>query len=413
MAAANQFPEKKSTDTFTGQKSPADKAVKDGELPAFTSFEDMGLRENLLHGVFAFGFESPSAVQMRAIVPWASGKDVLVQAQSGTGKTATFLLGLLQQIDVKSSDLQAIVLAPTRELAEQIAGIASDLGTFDAVRVRACVGGKRLADDLSAFRRREVQIVVATPGRLLHLIRESAIDPATVGHIAIDEADQMLDLGFDEDVRALFNALPKDAQAGFFSATMPDEMVRLADTILKQDKISVRVATEKLSLSGISQFYVYLERDDWKLETLSDLYETISVSQSVIFVNSRRRCEEVAEYLTSEDHSVAMIHGDMSPRDRTLTMRDFRNGSARVLIATDVLARGVDVHGVSCVINFELPPRDAETYLHRIGRSGRFGRKGIAINLVSPRDANKLRQLEQYFHLAISEMPGDIAEYFQ
>jgi translation initiation factor 4A len=369
----------------------------------------MNLKEELLRGIYAYGFEKPSKIQQRAILPITTSKppaDVIGQAQSGTGKTATFTISMLQRIDTSKNELQALVLAPTRELAQQIHKVILALGEYLKVKVHACVGGTKVVDDV-AILKEGVHVVVGTPGRVYHMISEEFLDPRTIRILVIDEADEMLSRGFKDQIYAIFKLLPEDMQVCLFSATMPPEVLEITEKFMRQP-IRILVKKEELTLEGIRQFYIAVQKEDWKLETLCDLYKTLTITQCVIFCNARKKVEWLAEEMNKRNFTVSSMHGEMEPDQRELIMKEFRTGSSRVLITTDLLARGIDVHHVSLVINYDLP-RFKENYLHRIGRSGRYGRKGVAINFVTRDDVRSLRELEKFYNTQVEEMPEDIA----
>jgi len=373
----------------------------------FESFDDMNLKQNLLRGIYGYGFEKPSAIQQRAIVPFSKGRDLIAQAQSGTGKTAAFSVGMLQQINVSDKKTQALILAPTRELAQQIHKVICQLSDYLGVVVHASIGGTRVQDDEYALSK-GVQVVVGTPGRVYHMICNGALLPATIKSFILDEADEMLSMGFKEQIYDIFQALPSDVQVGLFSATMPKDALDITKKFMN-NPVRILVKQDEVTLEGIRQFYINVEREEWKLDTLTDLYETISISQSVIFRNTRRKVDWLTDQMRAKEFTVSAIHGDASQRERDAIMSDFREGSSRVLITTDLLARGIDVHQVSLVVNYDLP-RNLENYIHRIGRSGRFGRKGVAINFVTKDDFQTLKDLEKFYHTRIEAMPANIAD---
>ncbi|KAJ3722022.1 DEAD-domain-containing protein [Lentinula raphanica] len=372
------------------------------------NFDDMNLNPKLLRGIYAYGFERPSAIQQRAIVPVMKEHDVIAQAQSGTGKTATFSVSILQRIDPDVKATQAIILAPTRELALQTHKVVVALGDYMEVSSLACVGGANLREDMATLRA-GVQIIVATPGRLLDMIKRGAIKTDHAKILCLDEADEMLSQGFKDQIYEVFQLLPGDMQVLLFSATMPSDMLELTNKFMR-DPIRILVKKDELTLEGIKQFYIAIEKEDWKLDTLCDIYDTISVSQSVIFCNSKRKVDWLTDMMESREFTVSAIHGDMDQKQRTAIMSSFKSGATRVLITTDLLARGIDVQQVSLVINFDLPV-SKENYIHRIGRGGRFGRKGVAINFVTDRDVAALRELEKFYNTQIDEMPMNVADF--
>jgi translation initiation factor 4A len=371
------------------------------------SFDNMGLREELLRGIYSYGFERPSAIQQKAIVPTIKGKDVIAQAQSGTGKTATFAIGALQQINFSNRHCQALILAPTRELAAQIQKVVLALGDYLGVKAHACIGGTRIRDDLQILQD-GVHVIVGTPGRFLDLLSRGSLDPTHIKIFILDEADEMLSRGFKDQIYDVFQHLPTDVQVGLFSATMPPEALDITQNFMTHP-LKILVKQEEVTLEGIRQFFINCEKEDWKLDTLFDLYDTLNIAQAVIFCNTRKRVDWLTDQLRQKDFTVSATHGDLQPEERNKILTEFRTGSSRILITTDLLARGIDVHGVSLVINYDLP-RNFEKYIHRIGRSGRFGRKGVAINLVAYEDQGRLKEIERYYNTVVEEMPANITE---
>jgi len=371
------------------------------------SFDDMGLRNELLRGIYAYGFEKPSAIQQKAVKPFLSGKDLIAQAQSGTGKTATFAIGALQGIDMTKKYTQALILAPTRELAQQIQRVVSALGDHMGAQCHACVGGTNVNEDIKKLQS-GCHVVVGTPGRVYDMINRRALVPENIKLFVLDEADEMLSRGFKDQIYEVFRFLPETTQVGLFSATMPGDVLEITSKFMR-DPIRILVKKDELTLEGIRQFFVDVSQENWKLETLVDLYETITITQAIIYCNSRRKVDWLAKELRDRDHTVSCMHGEMDMKDRDLIMKEFRSGSSRILITTDLLARGIDVQQVSLVINFDIPI-SIENYLHRIGRSGRFGRKGVAINFITEKDAPQVRAIEQFYQTQIEEMPQNIAD---
>lgn len=372
------------------------------------NFDDMELREELLRGIYAYGFEKPSAIQQRAIIPCIKGRDVIAQAQSGTGKTATFSIAILEQLKVDWTECQALVLAPTRELAQQIQKVMMALGDYMGAQCHACIGGTVVREDIHKLQSSTVHVVVGTPGRVHDMINRRALDPKSIKMFVLDEADEMLSRGFKDQIYDVFRFMPQDIQVVLLSATMPDEVLEVTKRFMREP-IRILVKKEELTLEGIRQFYIQVEKEEWKLDTLCDLYETLTITQAVIFCNTRRKVDWLTEKMLSRDFTVSAMHGDMDQKERDVIMREFRTGSSRVLITTDLLARGIDVQQVSLVINYDLPA-NRENYIHRIGRGGRFGRKGVAINFLTSDDARTLRDIEQFYNTQIEEMPMNVAD---
>ena len=372
-------------------------------------FDDLNLKPSIVRGIFGYGYETPSAIQQRAILPITEGRDVLAQAQSGTGKTATFAISALQRIDENSQTTQALILAPTRELVLQIKNVITAIGLYLKVTVHASIGGTSMQDDIEAFRS-GVQIVVGTPGRVFDMIERRYFKTENVKMFILDEADEMLSSGFMEQIYNIFRLLPETTQVVLLSATMPQDVLEVT-TKFMNNPVRILVKKDELTLEGIKQFYINVELEDYKFDCLCDLYDSISVTQAVIFCNTRAKVEFLTTKLKDQKFTVSSIHADLPQSDRDTIMKEFRSGSSRILIATDLLARGIDVQQVSLVINYDLPA-NKENYIHRIGRGGRFGRKGVAINFVTDRDVGMMREIEKFYSTQIEEMPADIGVLF-
>lgn len=304
-------------------------------------------------------------------------------------------------------ETQALVLAPTRELAQQIYDVTTALGDFLSVKIHTCVGGTAVRDDIRTLQE-GVHIVVGTPGRVYDMIQRRALVLSSVKLFVLDEADEMLSRGFKEQIYDVFKYLPETVQCAIFSATMPLEVLEVTSKFMR-NPVRILVKKDELTLEGIKQFFVAIDKEDWKFDTLCDLYATLTITQAIIYCNTRRKVDWLTEQMINRDFMVSSMHGDMDQRERALIMREFRSGSTRVLITTDLLARGIDVQQVSLVINYDLPT-NRENYIHRIGRSGRFGRKGVSINFVTQGDVRYLRDIEEFYHTEISEMPSNVAD---
>jgi translation initiation factor 4A len=370
------------------------------------TFDELNLKPELLRGIYGYGFEKPSAIQQKAILPIIKQRDVIAQAQSGTGKTAAFAIGSLQLVDVSKDEIQCLVLSPTRELAQQTSIVYQFLGECLKVKVTLLIGGTKVGADLDKLREGP-QVLVGSPGRVLDLIRRKQVSLAYLQTFILDEADEMLSKGFIENIKEIISLIPTTTKILLFSATMPKEIVDITTKFMK-DPAKILVKNEELTLEGIKQYYVYLKKED-KLDVLLQIYRGIEIAQAIIYCNSKRSVDFVSEELKKKGHMVSSIHGDLKQFERDQVMRDFRNGATRVLITTDLLARGIDVYQVSLVINYELP-REKETYIHRIGRSGRFGRKGNAINFVTPAEKDELDNIQKYYNTTIEALPTDLSE---
>nr|CAG8451873.1 3328_t:CDS:2 [Entrophospora candida] len=329
------------------------------------NFDSMNLKPDLLRGIYAYGW-----------------------AQSGTGKTATFSISILQKLDVAISHCQALILAPTRELAQQIQKVVIALGDFMNVECNATIGGTNVREDIKKLEA-GVHVVVGTPGRVFDMINRKALKTDHIKMFVLDEADEMLSRGFKEQIYDVFQLLPPSTQVVLLSATMPSDVLEVTTKFMR-DPVRILVKRDELTLE--------VEKEEWKLDTLCDLYETVTITQAIIFCNTRRKVDWLTDKLHSREFTVSAMHGDMEQAQRDVIMKEFRSGSSRVLIATDILARGIDVQQVSL------------NYIHRIGRGGRFGRKGVAINFVTSEDVRMLRDIEQFYNTQIDEMPMNVAD---
>jgi translation initiation factor 4A len=380
------------------------------KLDVYTSFDDMDLNEEILRGVYSLGFEKPSSIQQKAIVPVIQGKDIIAQAQSGTGKTATFSIGLLHRIDPKKNTPQAIVVADTRELAQQIKKVISMLAQHTEIKIKTCIGGIRSKVQYSKSNPIRDHVIVGTPGRIYDYLSKGIINTDDMRIFVIDEADKMLSNEFLEQIEYLLKYIPKKTQIGLFSATMPDSMLELTNDLMN-NPVKILVNREELTLDGIKQYFILLNKEEYKLDVIYDLYNTIAVTQCVIYCNSKKKVGELSDKLIYNKFVVSYIHGDMNQEERNAVMDEFRSGKSRILIATDIVSRGIDVQQVSLVINYDLP-RDVETYIHRIGRSGRFGRKGVGINLVTYSDIDQKNNIEKHYNTQIEQFPEKFEEIF-
>lgn len=325
----------------------------------------------------------------------------------GTGKTATFSIAILEKIVTTINECQALILAPTRELATQIQKVVLALGDFMKTECHACIGGTNVREDMRNLEM-GVHVVVGTPGRVFDMIQRKVLKTKNIKMFVLDEADEMLSRGFKDQIHDVFKTLPNDVQVILLSATMPIDVLDVSKYFMR-DPVRILVKREELTLEGIKQFFVYVEKEEWKLGTLCDLYDTLSIAQAVIFCNTRRKVEYLTEEMMLKNFTVSAMHGEMDQNERDSIMKQFRSGSSRVLITTDLLARGIDVQQVSLVINYDLP-NNRENYIHRIGRGGRFGRKGVAINFVTEEDKRTLLDIETFCNTKIDEMPVNVAD---
>lgn len=377
------------------------------EVKDYMTFDEMELPSDLQRGIYAYGFEKPSEIQRKGIVPIAKGHDLIAQAQSGTGKTGTFTIGSLARLDVSLKHVQVLCLVPTRELAQQIEIVASAIGNAMGVKTYAAMGKTPVREDIRCLDR-GVQFLVGTPGRIYDLMNRRAFTTEHMKVIIVDEADQMLEDRFREQLQCIFNlGFPRTVRCALFSATLNDDVLEFANKLLT-NPVQILISPEEVNLKGITQYRVDLDREDWKFEVLLDLYKNINITQALIYCNKRQKAEWLAEKMTAAGFPITCIHGDMEVKDRMERMTSFRKGETRVLISTDLLARGIDVQQVSLVINYELPAQ-IDNYIHRIGRSGRYGRKGTAINLLCSDDMRSMGDIERYFKISVGQLPQDLS----
>jgi translation initiation factor 4A len=384
--------------------------VETSDIKVYSNFDDMPIPADLLRGIYAYGFEKPSKIQEKAIVPIVEGHDVLAQAQSGTGKTGTFVIGTIPKIDVNLMKPQILVMVPTRELAQQIAKVVTGIGHYmgdgKGIRVHTATGGPPVHEDIRALDR-GVHFIVGTPGRIYDLLNRKAFATNTIRALILDEADQMLEDRFREQVHCILSmGFPQTTQVALLSATMIPEVVEVARSLLR-NPVQILLPADEVTLEGIKQYYVYIPREEMKLDTLCDLYEHLNISQALIYCSTRQKVEWLSDQMVKRGFDLKYIHGDMDLHERKAQMDAFRSGQCRVLISTDLLARGIDVQQVSLVINYELPVQ-RENYIHRIGRSGRFGRKGASINLISDRERRVQADIESFYKTTVVELPDTL-----
>jgi len=372
------------------------------------SFENLNINDELLRGIYAYGFEKPSSIQYKGIPKIVAGKDLIAQSQSGTGKTGSFTIGVLNKIDTSIKKTQYIVIAPTHELANQIYDVFINLSNYMDVSIVKVIGKTNMQQSRAELQK-DPQIVIATPGRLLDMINRKYLFTDSIKTLVLDEADEILSQGFMETIYNIIQTVPKTTQICLYSATIPSEILELTDQFMNNpDKILVK--SDSLTLEGIQQFYIGLKQYKWKFDVLMDIYNTINVTQSIIYVNSKNVLSNLYDRLSNNDFPVSHIHGDMDRNEREKNLTDFKSGNTRVLLSTDLLSRGIDIQQLSLVINFDLP-RSKETYIHRIGRSGRYGRKGVAINFVTDEDMTHMSDIEKFYNTEIKEMPQNLEDY--
>jgi translation initiation factor 4A len=393
---------------MSGNLDMENKNITEPETPIkiFNSWDELELSNELLRGIYAYGFEKPSPIQSKAIYPIMQGADLIAQAQSGTGKTGSFTIGALTKVVVYDNSNQILIMAPTHELAHQISGVITSLSCMmTGIRIKTIVGGSSIDEDADEMRRNPPHVIVGCPGRIYDMIKRRHINANKLKLVILDEADEMLSSGFKEQVYKIFNFLNKNVQIALFSATLPNHIFQITNKFMI-NPVKICVKAESLTLEGIKQYFIAVNDDREKYNTLKDLYQHISVSQCIIYANSVKRVTELYEAMKEDGFPVCCIHSNMDKHEREKAFNGFRSGSSRVLISSNVTSRGIDIQQVGVVINFDIP-RDIHNYLHRIGRSGRWGRKGTGINLITRRDVYKLKDIEQYYCTQIEELPSE------
>ena len=356
------------------------------------SFENMELDARLLRAVKEMGFEEASPIQTQAIPAATEGRDLIGQAQTGTGKTAAFGLPLLERIDPEVKKVQALVLLPTRELAMQVAEEFRRFAKFmHGVKILAVYGGQEMGKQIRALH--GVNVVVGTPGRVMDHMRRHTIKTEWIHTVVLDEADEMLNMGFLEDMETILSQLPEERQTMMFSATMPPAIVEISQRFLKEPMM-VQVAKKELTVPKITQYYYQVSQEN-KAEVMSRLLDMYTPKLSIVFCNKKRQVDELARELQERGYLAEGLHGDLKQEQRDQVMNRFRQGRTNILVATDVAARGIDVGAVEAVFNYDIP-QDDEYYVHRIGRTGRAGREGMAFSFVVGRELYKLRDIQRY-----------------
>ena len=375
-------------------------------IKTINTWDDFELKDGLLRGIYAYGFENPSEIQKKAILPIISGNDTIAQAQSGTGKTGAFSISTLQRIDINKKELQGLIIVPTHELAKQISSVITSIGnSMEGLVIKTMIGGTSVQQDISDMNENPPHVIVGCAGRIYDMIRRKNINVNTVKLFILDEADEMLSGAFKDQIYNIFQHFNSNIQVAIFSATMPEEILTLSNKFMR-NPIKITMKKEELNLEGIQQYFIAIQNDFYKFETLKQLFTMISVNQCIIYCNSVKRVIDLHRAMSDEGFSVCAIHSSMDKVERDNTFRNFRSGGYRVLISSNITARGIDVQQVATVINFDIT-NCVHTYLHRIGRSGRWGRKGLAINFVTKRDIGCMRNIEEHYKISINELPKD------
>ena len=370
--------------------------ILDSENIKTVNWDELNIKDDILRSIYRYGFEKPTPIQVASIKPIIECRDLIAQAQSGTGKTGAFTISSLHKVNTDDDKTQIIMLAPTRELVMQIYDVVCELGgTIENIRIKTFVGGTSVNDDIDYLKKTQPHIAIATIGRLYDMVYRRKLNTKYVKIIVMDEADELLSKGFKSQIYDLFQFLPKQLQVILFSATMPNDVIKLGERIAN-DPLKIIVEPEKLSLECIQQYYVALRNDFMKYETLKDLFNVMQLNQTIIYVNTINKVDYLYEMLHKDGFPVGCIHSDMSKTERETSLKKFRNGQFRILVSSGITSRGIDVQQVSTVILYDVP-YNVHTYLHAIGRSGRYGRKGLAINFVTNRDVSLMRNIEHQF----------------
>ena len=373
-----------------------------------STFDDFDLNDKLLRGIYSYGFENPSDIQVKALPSINSKKDLLAQAQLGTGKTGAFSIGALNLVDESLKKTQILILNPTYELVNQNYDVTKALSQYMDVTIMKVVG-KTSMEECKQELRKQPQIIVGTPGRVLDMISKRFLYTNDIKLLVFDEADEMLSSGFQENIYNIIQYISKDTQICLFSATKNDYTLDLCDKFLNNPE-TILVENQNVTLEGIKQYKVLIN-EEWKYDTLIDIYNLLNISQCIIYINYKNKLMNIYDELIKNEYPVDYIHGEITKDEREKKVLDFKNGKTRILLSTDLLSRGIDVQQLNLVINFDIP-RSKETYVHRIGRSGRYGRKGVAINLVNNREEGYLKELEEHYKIQINELPQNVSEIF-
>ena len=364
-------------------------------------WDDLNISTNPLRGIYSHGFENPSEIQKKAIYPIINKKDVIAQAQSGTGKTGAFSISSLQYIDTSLTETQVMIIVPTRELVLQIDKVIKGLSEFmDNIYIKTLIGGTSVSNDIEKLKT-PPHIIIGTPGRTFDMIKRNKINMLSIKLFILDEADEMLTRGFKEQIHTIFQFLDEKVQVAIFSATFPNEVLDLTKKFMNNPE-KITINKENLSLDGIQQTFIATVNDQEKLNWLISLYKQYNGGQSIVFVNDINRVNALYKEMKSNDFSVGCMHSSLTKDERYKVLQSFMSGNENILISSNIIARGIDIQQVNLVINFDIP-NNVHTYLHRIGRSGRWGRKGNAINFVSERDIDNMRKIENHYKITIKE----------
>jgi translation initiation factor 4A len=380
--------------------------ANENDTKLYENWDDLKLSEDLCRGIYAYGFEKPTPIQGRAIEPIISKRDIIGQAQSGSGKTGTFAIGTLQLIDLSQKTTQALILAPTQQLAMQTVKVFNSLSYYmEGLVVKSLVGGTSVADDANELRANIPHVIVGTAGRVYDMMKRRNFDCGTIKLFVMDEADEMLSRGFKDQIYDIFKYFNDDVQVALFSATMPDEILTITDKFMR-NPVKIILKSQEIALECIDQYHIALQNDQQKYDALQDLFEAITISgQCIIYVGAVKRVADLYEAMLADGFAVCQMHSELTHNERIETIEKFRSGSFRVMISSGMTARGFDVQQVSTVVNFDIG-RNIETYIHAVGRAGRHGRKGTAISFVTKQDMEFLNKLEEHYNIKINELPS-------
>jgi translation initiation factor 4A len=374
------------------------------------NFDNLNLNEKLLKGVYLHGFTQPSSIQIKGITSINTGKDCILQSQSGTGKTATYLLGVMNRLDINEKNCQAIIITPTRELADQVFNVACVLSKYTDYKIVKCVGGTDINQSITELK--TASVVVGTIGRIFHMVTSKKINTHKLKLIVLDEADDLLFDGIPDKIQEVFDKSPIGLQVLLISATMCMNVFNFSKKFM-HDPIKILLKNNEIIVDLISQFYIDIETEEFKFDTLLDLYNLISTSQVIIFCNTIRKVEWLEQSLKQNNFTITVIHSNMTQEQRDEVVKEFRDGKTRLLLTTDLLSRGIDIPQVNLVINYDLPV-NKETYIHRIGRCGRFDKKGVSITLVNmsdPYDNKTFSRMKSFYKMDIKQLPDNIETY--
>lgn len=363
---------------------------------------------NILRGIYNYGFDKPSNIQINTILAMKEHRDIIAQSQSGTGKTAAFVISALLQMDQTQKNTQTLILSPTRELCIQTHKVCIELSKYTSFTFALLIGGHTLQEDINQLRL-SPHMIIGSIGRVLDMLQRKYIHPDFIKLLILDEADELLSSGFIDALYNIFRYLKEDIQIGMFTATLPQYVENISQRFMR-DPIRLLLKSSELSLEGIKQYKILLQNDKQKYDTIKDIFNTISVTQSIIYCNTIQRVEYIAKQMRKDYFSVIEIHSNMDNKERISRLEEFKQGKVRVLISSDITSRGIDIQQVGVVINYDIP-NDKHNYLHRIGRSGRWGRKGIAINFVTSRDLQRIRFIERHYSIKIEDMPNEFMNF--